>query len=408
MNNIIVQKYGGTSVGSIDKIKRIAKRIKKYKNGNNKLVIVVSAMGGTTNELVNKAKEVSKKPSPRELDMLLSTGEQISISLLTIALHEIGCKAISLTGGQSGIKTNSYHKQARITSIDTTRINKELNEGNIVIIAGFQGVTENYDITTLGRGGSDTTAVAVAASLKASMCEIYTDVDGIYTTDPRLCSKAVKLNQISYDEMLEMARQGANVLHPRSVEIASNYKIPLVVRSSFNNNSGTRIVEVDKMEKTLIRGIALDDNICRITVTKVPDRPGIAFKLFSLLAKNNINIDTIIQNLNHDSKNDISFTINEEDFDKTLEITKNFSSEFDSTEVLYKKNVSKLSIIGTGITGNADIAAKYFETLYDLGINIEMISTSEIKISCIISSKDTALAVQKIHDNFELDRINIL
>jgi len=408
MNNIIVQKFGGTSVGNIEKIKKIAKRIKKSKNGNNKLVIVVSAMGSTTNALVSKAKKISSQPSPRELDMLLSTGEQISISLLTIALNEIGCKAISLTGGQSGIKTNRYHKQARITSIDTRRINKELDENNIVIIAGFQGVTDTYDITTLGRGGSDTTAVAVAAALNASLCEIYTDVDGIYTTDPRVYSKAVKLNLISYDEMLEMARQGANILHPRSVEIASNYKIPLVVRSSFNNNSGTRIVEVAKMEKTLIRGIALDDDICRITVIKVPDRPGIAFKLFSLLAKNNINIDTIIQNLNHDSKNDISFTINTDDFDKTLEITRNFSSEFESTEVLFKKNVSKLSIIGTGITSNADIAARYFETLYDLGINIEMISTSEIKISCIISSKDTALAVQKIHDNFELDRINIL
>lgn len=408
MDNIIVQKFGGTSVGSITKIKNIAKRIKDYKNDHNKLVIVVSAMGSTTNNLIEQAKEISNKPTPRELDMLLSTGEQISISLLTIALNDIGCKAISLTGGQSGIKTNSYHKQARITSIDTKRINEELNNDNIVIIAGFQGVTENYDITTLGRGGSDTTAVAVAAALNASMCEIYTDVDGIYTTDPRICEKAVKLNLISYDEMLEMARQGANVLHPRSVEIASNYKIPLVVRSSFNMNSGTKIVEVDKMEKTLIRGIALDDDICRITVTKVPDRPGIAFKLFSLLAKNNINIDTIIQNLNHDKKNDISFTVNKEDFDKTLEITKNFSKQFDSTEVLYKKDVSKLSIIGTGITSNADIAARYFETLYELGINIEMISTSEIKISCIISSNDTTLAVQKIHDNFELDRINIL
>lgn len=408
MNNIIVQKFGGTSVGSIEKIKKIANRIKNYKDENNQLVIVVSAMGKTTNDLVNKANEISKKPSPREFDMLLSTGEQVSVSLLSIALQELGCKSISLTGGQSGIKTDNYHKKARITSIDTSRILSELNNDNIVIIAGFQGVAENQDITTLGRGGSDTTAVAVAASLNAKMCEIYTDVDGIYTTDPRICKKAVKLNSISYNEMLEMARQGANVLHPRSVEIACNYKIPLVVRSSFNYSEGTRIIEVDKMEKTLIRGIALDNDICRVTVTKVPDEPGIAFKLFSLLAKNNISIDTIIQNLNHDDKNDISFTTSCENIDKTLELCNDFSSNYETTRVLYKDSVSKLSIIGTGITGNTEIASKFFEALYELGINIEMISTSEIKISCIISSDDTKDAVNAVHDKFELDKINIL
>lgn len=408
MNNIIVKKFGGTSVGSIEKIKNIAKRIKRDRENNEKLVIVVSAMGKTTNYLVDQAKEISDHPSPRELDMLLSTGEQVSISLLSMALQAIGVDAISLTGGQSGIQTNSYHKQARITAIDTKRILEELNKNHVVIIAGFQGITENYDITTLGRGGSDTTAVALAAALNADQCEIYTDVDGIFTTDPRICSDAVKLDVISYDEMLEMARQGANVLHPRSVEIACNYSIPLTVRSSFNDNSGTKIVEVNQMEKTLIRGIALDDDICRITVTKVPDKPGIAFKLFSLLAKNNISIDTIIQNLNHDSKNDISFTIHNDDFDKTIEITQDFSDQFEKTEVLFKKSVSKLSIIGTGITSNADIASKYFETLYDLGINIEMISTSEIKISCIISADDINGAVKKVHENFELDRINIL
>jgi aspartate kinase len=408
MNNIVVQKFGGTSIGTIEKIKMIAKRIKKYKDKKNNLVIVVSAMGSTTNELIEKAKSISKHPSPRELDVLLATGEQISISLLSIALQEIGCNSISLTGGQSGIKTTNYHEKARITSIKTNRIKEELKKNNVVIIAGFQGVTENYDITTLGRGGSDTTAVALAASLKAKLCEIYTDVDGIYTTDPRICSKAVKLNSISYDEMLEMARQGANVLHPRSVEIASKYKITLVVRSSFNTSEGTKIIEVNKMEKTLIRGIALDDDICRITVTKVPDEPGIAFKLFSLLAENNISVDTIIQNLNHDNKNDISFTVSEENFTKTNEICYEFASKYNSTEILSKKNVSKLSVIGTGITSNAEIASNFFLTLYELGINIEMISTSEIKISCIIASSDAKEAVRQIHKKFELDTINIL
>ncbi|MEA1975817.1 MAG: aspartate kinase [Bacillota bacterium] len=408
MNNIIVQKFGGTSIGSIEKIKTIANRIKKYKDNNNQLVIVVSAMGNTTNELLEKAKLISNHPSPRELDVLLSTGEQISISLLSIALQEIGCDSISLTGSQSGIKTDSYHKKARITSIKTNRIEEELKNGKIVIIAGFQGVTSNYDVTTLGRGGSDTTAVAISASLNAKLCEIYTDVNGIYTTDPRICDEAVKLNSISYDEMLEMARQGANVLHPRSVEIASKYKIPLVVRSSFNECEGTRIIEEKKMEKTLINGIALDNNICRITVTKVPDEPGIAFKLFSLLAKSNISVDTIIQNLNHDNKNDISFTISEENFEKANEICNTFSSQYEFTKILSKKNVSKLSVIGTGITSNAEIASDFFLTLYELGINIEMISTSEIKISCIIQSSDAEKAVKQIHKKFELDKINIL
>lgn len=408
MNNIIVQKFGGTSIGSIEKIKTIANRIKKYKDNNNQLIIVVSAMGSTTNELLEKAKLISNHPSPRELDVLLSTGEQISISLLSIALQEIGCDSISLTGSQSGIKTDSYHKKARITSIKTNRIEEELKNGKIVIIAGFQGVTSNYDVTTLGRGGSDTTAVAISASLNAKLCEIYTDVNGIYTTDPRICDEAVKLNSISYDEMLEMARQGANVLHPRSVEIASKYKIPLVVRSSFNECEGTRIIEEKKMEKTLINGIALDNNICRITVTKVPDEPGIAFKLFSLLAKSNISVDTIIQNLNHDNKNDISFTISEENFEKANEICNTFSSQYEFTKILSKKNVSKLSVIGTGITSNAEIASDFFLTLYELGINIEMISTSEIKISCIIQSSDAEKAVKQIHKKFELDKINIL
>jgi aspartate kinase len=408
MKNVVVQKFGGTSVGSIEKIKKVAQRIKDYKEQGSDLVVVVSAMGNTTNDLIGMAKEVTEHPSPREMDMLISTGEQISISLLAIALHNLGCKAISLTGGQSGIITNNYHKKARISTIDTTRIKRELDDGNIVIIAGFQGITEDYDITTLGRGGSDTTAVAVACALKASQCEIYTDVEGVYTTDPRYCPDAQKLNEISYDEMLELAKLGANVLHPRSVEIASNYKLPLIVRSSFNNNGGTLITEVKKMEKVLIRGIALDDDIVRFTVTKVPDKPGIAFKLFSILSKENIQIDTIIQNLNHDEFNDISYTVPVEDFEKTLDISTKFAQQFDQSDVLYKKNVSKLSIVGTGISGNAEVASKYFETLFKLGINIEMISTSEIKISCIIESKNSKKAINEIHKAFELDKINIL
>lgn len=406
MNNIIVKKFGGSSLKNIDRIKNVANQIKKDYS-KNKLVIVVSAMGNSTNELIDMAKKISERPSKREIDMLLSTGEQISISLLAIALQEIGCRSISLTGGQSGIITDSYHNKARIAEIDTTRIKKELNDNNIVIIAGFQGVTESLDITTLGRGGSDTTAVAVASALNAKICEIYTDVDGIYTTDPRICPKSQKLNEISYNEMLEFARQGASVLHPRSVEIASKYNLPLIVKSSYEKKRGTKIMKETTMEKTLIRGIALDNNINRITVTKVPDRPGIAFKLFSKLSNKNITIDTIIQNLNHNKRNDISFTISDESFDDSLEICKKFSDQFEDTEVIFKKHVSKISIIGTGISSNAQIASTYFETLYELGINIEMISTSEIKISCIISSENSKKAVNKIHEKFKLDKIDI-
>ncbi|MGM0378410.1 MAG: aspartate kinase [Bacillota bacterium] len=406
MDNIIVKKFGGSSLKDINRIKSVANQIKNDYS-KNKLVIVVSAMGDSTNELIDMAKKISNKPSKREIDMLLSTGEQISISLLAIALQEIGCKSISLTGGQSGIKTDSYHNKARIAEIDTTRIKKELNNNNIVIIAGFQGVTKNLDITTLGRGGSDTTAVAVASALNAKICEIYTDVDGIYTTDPRICPESKKLKEISYKEMLEFARQGASVLHPRSVEIASKYKLPLIVKSSYENKNGTKIIKESTMEKTLIRGIALDNNINRITVTKVPDRPGIAFKLFSKLSNANITIDTIIQNLNHNKRNDISFTVSDESFDDSLEICEKFSDKFNDTEVIFKKHVSKISIIGTGISSNAEIASTYFETLYELGINIEMISTSEIKISCIISSKNSKKAVNKIHEKFKLDKINI-
>lgn len=365
-------------------------------------------MGDSTNNLMSKAKKISPKPSPREIDMLLSTGEQISISLLTMALHELNIGAVSLTGAQSGIITDSYHNKARINKIKPTRIKEELTQDNVVIVAGFQGISQDNNITTLGRGGSDTTAVALASALSAEKCEIYTDVDGIYTTDPRICSDASKIEAITYNEMLEFAKLGAKVLHPRAVEIASKYELPLVVRSSFNFNKGTKILKEATMEKVLIRGIALDNNIKRITVTKVPDKPGIAFKLFSILAQNNIQIDTIIQNLNHEKLNDISFTIESNDLDKVLSICEKFSNEYPPSEVLYKDSVSKLSIIGTGISSNTEIAAKFFEALYELGINIEMISTSEIKISCIVSSKKVKEAVNKIHDVFKLDQINFV
>jgi len=400
--SLIVQKYGGTSVGNIERIKRVAARIAKTAEQGHQVVVAVSAMGDTTDELVSLARAIHPDPPHREFDMLLATGEQVSISLLAMAIQAQGHDVISLTGAQCGIQTTQVHKKARIESIRTERLNLELGNRKIVIVAGFQGINADNDITTLGRGGSDTTAVALAAALDADRCEIYTDVDGVYTADPRKVKTAVKLDAISYDEVLEMASLGAQVLHPRSIELARKYKVPLMVRSSFSDNPGTEIIEVNQLEKVSVRGISLDENIAKITIADVPDQPGVAFTLFSRLASKHVRVDTIIQSAHRDTVNDISFTVNDEDKDLALKITKAYAKEIKAHSVLHDSSVAKLSVVGTGIAGNTDVAAKLFGSLSELGINIQMISTSEIKISCIVSMEDGLKGMQHLHDVFEL------
>lgn len=402
--SLLVQKFGGSSVATPDRIKHVASRISKSVSEGNQLVIVVSAMGDTTDELLALAGALSHHPSPREMDMLLSTGEQVSIALLSIALHEINISAISMTGAMSGIVTSLQHRKAKITNIDTERLQEALAQHSVVIVAGFQGVTPEGQITTLGRGGSDTTAVAIAAALGADLCEIYTDVSGVYTTDPRLVQNAQQLKVIDYDEMLEMAKLGAGVLHPRSVEIGRKYHIPIVVRSTFDEDPGTIVKEVDKMEQVEVRGIAIDDDIARISVTEVPDEPGIAFGLFSALASKAVTVDMIIQNLNHANHNDISFTINKDDLQDALEVCEIFCNHSaPGAKILHNSNTAKLSIIGTGISGHTEVASTLFKTLYDAKVNIEMISTSEIRISCLIDSEAARSVAKQVHTAFGLD-----
>lgn len=401
---LYVQKFGGSSVGTPERIQHVARRIEKTVSEGHQLVVVLSAMGDTTDDLIALAKSLSSNPSPREMDMLLSTGEQISIALMSIALHELGISAISMTGSMSGIETSLHHRKAKITNIDTQRLLAALTDHQVVIVAGFQGMTPTGEITTLGRGGSDTTAVAIAAAIGADCCEIYTDVSGVYSTDPRMVPRARQLKVIDYDEMLEMAKLGAGVLHPRSVEIARKYQIPIVVRSTFDNDSGTTVKEVNSMERVEVRGVALDDQIARISVTSVPDQPGIAFGLFSALAAKSVTVDMIIQNLNHDDHNDISFTINKDDLQDALEVCQIFCQTYaPKAKILHNENTAKLSIVGTGICGHADVASKLFKTLYEAQVNIEMISTSEIRISCLIDSSAAKEVARKVHAAFDLD-----
>ncbi len=400
MSDIVVQKFGGTSVGNTERILNVAKRIIATKEEGNKVVVVVSAMGDTTDELIEKAFDVNIRPSNREMDMLLSTGEQISISLLSMAINGLGHDAISLTGPQAGVKTTDVHRNARIEEIDTERLKKEIDEKGIVIVAGFQGIDSKGDITTLGRGGSDTSAVALACALEADRCEIFTDVDGVYTTDPRIVLEATKIDRISYDEMLELASLGAGVLHPRAVELGRKYNMPIFVRSSMNNNPGTEVVEVSALEKAIVSGVTKDENIVKISVLEVPDRPGIAFGLFSALAKNNIFFDMIIQNVTQRNVNDITFTVASDDLNDALEVTSRVSDELGAKKVIYDESVVKVSIVGTGIAGSADIASAFFQTLSDLGINLQVISTSEIKISCIIDQEDGEKALKALHKKF--------
>ena len=400
MQDLIVQKYGGSSVANVERIKRVARRIVETKEKGKKVVVVVSAMGDTTDDLICLAKRINEHPPSREMDMLLATGEQVSSSLLAMAIQALGHDVVSLTGAQCGIVTSNVHKKARINDINTHRMEKELAAGKIIIVAGFQGVNENKDITTLGRGGSDTSAVALAAALEAELCEIYTDVDGVYTADPRIVKDASKIHEISYEEVLEMASTGAKVLHPRSVELAEKFKVPLVVRSSYNHNEGTIIKEDVIMEKVLVRGVSLDENIAKISIFEVPDQPGIAFHLFSALAKANIHVDMIVQNVNRTAVNDISFTIDVEELQEAVTVAQKFAFEVKAQKVEYDQGVAKLSVIGTGIVANAEIASKFFEALFELGINIQTISTSEIKISCLIDKERGKEAMVYIHKKF--------
>lgn len=406
MRKIIVQKFGGTSVADTEKIKNVAKVVIKEKNNGNDVVVVVSAMGHTTDYLVKMAKDLSKTPSSREMDMLLSTGEGVSIALLAMAIQAEGYDAVSFNAMQVGIVTENVHSKARIVDIKTEKLKKNLNEGKIIVVAGFQGVTEEGEITTLGRGGSDTSAVALAAALNAERCDIYTDVEGVYTTDPRVVPTASRLDEISYEEMLELAHAGANVLHPRSVETAKQFNVPLRVRSSFKTeNLGTLILGVEKMEiYKPVAGVAADLSQARVVVCDVPDVPGQAAKLFSNLAKQNISVDMIIQSYARkvSNTNDIAFTIDSADIDKTIETLNELKSELNCGEIQVNPEIAKVSIVGAGMIDRPGIASTMFETLAEQGINIKMISTSEIKISCLVNKADAQKAVKALHEVFEL------
>jgi aspartate kinase len=405
--SLIVQKYGGSSVADPELIQNVAKRIiEGYKKGN-EMVVVVSAMGDTTDHLIDLMGQITDEPDPREVDMLLTTGEQISIALLTMAIHSYGYPAISLTGSQIKIKTDERHNQAMIKDIDTSRICKELSDNKIVIVAGFQGVNDNHDFTTLGRGGSDTTTVAVAAALDADRCEIYSDVDGVYTADPRIVENASKLDYISYEEMLELANLGANVLHPRAVELANSYNLKLYIASSFNNRLGTIVRGVEDMEgKNNVVGVASDLGEIKITVERVPDEPGIAGKLFSSLADAGVNVDMIIQNLQRDELNDITFTINKEHEKAAVNVLDKIKVDLNINNYNIDRDVAKISIVGAGMQSTPGIAARMFSAFGKNDINIEMITTSEIKISCLIKKEEAHEAVNVLHEEFELDKIN--
>ncbi|SNR69525.1 aspartate kinase [Desulfurobacterium atlanticum] len=402
---LVVQKFGGTSMGSIDRIKHVASRVIEEKSKGNDVVVVVSAMSGETDRLIQLVKEITSEPSERDMDFVVATGEQVSAGLLSITLNSLGYDAVSLTGWQAGIKTDKAFTKARILEIDTDRIRNYLKNGKIVVITGFQGITEEGDITTLGRGGSDTSAVAIAAALKADRCDIYTDVDGVYTADPRIVENARKIDVISYEEMLELASLGAKVLQIRSVEFAMKYKVPLRVRSTFTTDEGTLIKEEDaEMEKVVVRGIAHNKNEARITVERVPDKPGIAAKLFEALAEANIPVDMIVQNVSVDGYTDISFTVDKNDISKAQKITEKVAEEIGARGVITDDKIAKVSIVGLGMRNHAGVAGKVFDTLAKYGINILMISTSEIKISCIIEEKFTELAVRVLHEAFNLDK----
>ncbi len=401
--SLIVQKYGGTSVGDVERIKRVARRVAQAKAEGHDLVVVVSAMAGETDRLLGLAAQVSDAPDERELDVILATGEQISIGLLSLAIQQHGHRARSFTGSQVRIQTDTAHTKAKILSVEADRVRLALREGAIAIVAGFQGVTAEDDVTTLGRGGSDLTAVAMAAAVRADVCEIYTDVDGVYTADPNVVPEARKLAKISYDEMLEMASLGAKVLQARAVEYAKNYGVPVHVRSSFNTSQGTLVVQEDaEMEKVAVSGIAYNKNEAKITVLRVADRPGIAAKLFGRVAEANIVVDMIVQNISQEGTTDISFTVPKPDYPKAMQIVSGVAEEIGAQQVEGDDKIAKVSIVGVGMRTHSGVAARMFEALGKEKINIMMISTSEIKVSCVIDSKYTELAVRILHDAFGL------
>ncbi|MGE7593112.1 aspartate kinase [Peribacillus frigoritolerans] len=400
---LIVQKFGGTSVGSVEKIKNVANRVIEEAEKGNEVVVVVSAMGKTTDQLVSMARDISGSPSKREMDMLLTTGEQVTISLLTMALIEEGHEAISYTGWQAGMQTESVHGNARILNIDATRIQAQLQEKKIVVVAGFQGNDANGEITTLGRGGSDTTAVAIAAALNADRCDIYTDVTGVFTTDPRFIKGARKLQSISYDEMLELANLGAGVLHPRAVEYAKNYQIPLEVRSSMERESGTIIEEEATMEENLIvRGIAFEDSITRVTIYGLPQSLGALSTIFTTLAKNRINVDIIIQSMTAEDTTNLSFSTKSEDTEAALIVLENNKEQLGFDRVETESGLAKVSIVGSGMVSNPGVAAEMFEVMANTGIQVKMVSTSEIKVSTVVNEKEMVKAVESLHEAFKL------
>ena len=403
---LVVHKYGGSSVADAEKIQNVARRIAEVRKHGTGVVAVVSAMGNSTDELIKLAHSVSNQPHPRELDLLLSTGELVSCTLLTMALRDLGQEAVSLTGSQAGIRTDTSHGRARIHRVDTARMLKELDEGRIVVVAGFQGITEDEDVTTLGRGGSDTTAVALAAALEADRCEIYTDVDGIYTADPRVVPEARKLDEIGYDEMLELANYGAK-MHPRSIELGSVYRVPIYVASSFNQTPGTLIhgnADEKMMEDRIkVTGIACTTNVAKITVRSVPDRPGVAAALFEPLAQSGISVDTIVQNTSEDRTTDISFTVSGTDLKAALAKVEELTNEIGAASLVSEANLAAVSVVGSGMQNTPGYASRMFRVLADGNVNIDMITTSEIRISCIIREEQAQEAVRLLHRGFRLD-----
>jgi aspartate kinase len=402
---LTVQKYGGSSVADAEKIKNVALRVGKAKTEGNQVVVVVSAMGHTTDDLIRLAYQISEQPSDREFDILLSTGEIVSSTLLAMALGNLGHKAVSLTGAQAGIHTDSSYSRARILRVDTKRVISELKRGNIVIVAGFQGVSGKRDVTTLGRGGSDTTAVALAASLGAEICQIYTDVEGVYTADPRLIPEARKLKEISYEEMLELATYGAKVMHNRAVELGWLYNVPILVASSFNDSPGTIVCKEASMEvRNKVSGIAHDTNVAKVTVVGVPDHPGIAAAILEPLARANISIDTIVQNASTNSITDLTFTVTRNDLLKAMSIVEPVVKSVGGRQCITDSTLAKVSIVGTGMQNTPGYAARMFRALYEHGINIQLITTSEIRITCIISEDRVKEAVRALHQAFELEK----
>jgi len=400
---LIVQKYGGTSVGDLDRIENVANRVAKTKFKGNHVVVVVSAMSGETNKLTEYAHHFSKKPSKREMDILLSSGERVTASLLAIALQEMGIGAVAMTGRQAGIQTNGVHTYARIESINTDAMRAELDKGNIIIIAGFQGISKEGSVTTLGRGGSDLSAVAIAGALEADVCEIYSDVDGVYTTDPRIESKAKKLDFISYEEMLELSSLGAKVLQSRSVELAKKMGVKIVAKSSFNENEGTTIAEESKeMEEVLVSGIALDKNQARVSLREVSDRPGVAAEIFTKLAGTQINVDMIIQNASTDGTTNLGFTVPQSELELVKEVISTFGHDIGSAD--FDENICKVSVVGVGMRSHSGVASSAFSAMAQASINIDMISTSEIKVSMIVDEKFGELAVRVLHEAYQLDK----